>query len=419
MISLPKFSDIKAAPLWSAAFFIWSYRFYEDRIEIDRNFILSRSTVISMDKIEMLMSETDPILSAFGRCNLTLTFAGNVFTLFGLPIAIADKLMERLSDSEAAKGCAVRIPTRDLLKKSALSTKLIWYLFLLALIWGTVFLMGSDFIDSEKANALADFVFRHMIVAGTLVLSLGLPTVLIWIWAFTGGFLLEFIKYYRYTAARRGDLLYFEYGLLIHRRIYLDARRIAIVEYRQPPLMRIFGYGQLRVRAVGHNPLFLKAKVLLPFIKASRLESSLELLFPAVVQDPLPVCRRSLGYNFFSWKFSLPLACLAGAWIFGWPWLIAAALSLLAVTASVVLEYQNAYFCLQNRNTPPLVILSKGGFYRTSAWIDLERIEMLAISGSRRKLRKGYANIRVRVFGKGGPYALIRNVSIEDVQPLQ
>jgi hypothetical protein len=63
-----------------------------------------------------------------------------------------------------------------------------------------------------------------------------------------------------------------------------------------------------------------------------------------------------------------------------------------------------------------LVILSKGGFYRTSAWIDRERIEMLAVSGSRRKLRKGYANVRVRVFGKGGPYALIRNVCIEDVE---
>lgn len=416
MITLPKFSDTKAAPLYSAAFFIWSYRFYEDRIEIDRNFILSRSTVISMDKIEMLMAETDPILSAFGRCNLMLTFAGNVFTLFGLPIAIADRLMERLSESESTDGHAVRISTKDLLKKSALSTKLIWYLLLLALLWAAVFLMGSDFIDSEKAHALSDFVFRHLIVAGTLVLSLGLPTVIIWLWAFTGGFLIECLKYYRYTAARRGDLLYFEYGLLIHRRIYLDARRIAIVEYKQPPLMRIFGYGELRVRAVGHNPLFLKAKVLLPFIKASNLDTAMRLLFPAVEQTPLPPCRRSLGYNFFSRKYLIPLGCLAGAWVFGTPWLIAAAVAFIGVTASVLMEYRNAYFYQRNDNgNLPLVILSKGGFYRTSAWIDQERIEMLAISGSRRKLRKGYANIRVRVFGKSGPYALVRNICIHDI----
>lgn len=416
MIPFPKFSDSKAAPLCSAAFFIWSYRFYEDRIEIDRNFILSRSTVISMDKIEMLMAETDPILSAFGRCNLMLTFAGNVFTLFGLPISIADRLMEQLSESESADGHAIRISTKDLLKKSALSTKLIWYLLLLVMIWSAVFLMGSDFIDSEKANALADFVFRHLLVAGTLVLSLGLPTVLIWLWAFTGGFLIEFLKYYRYTATRRGDLLYFEYGLLIHRRIYLDARRIAIVEFKQPPMMRLFGYGQLRVRAVGHNPLFLKAKILLPFIKASALSNAMLLLFPAVEQKPHPPCRRSLYYDFFSLKYLLPLACLVGALFFGWPWVIAAAFLLLGVTASVLLEYKNAYFCLQDIGGKlPLVILSMGGFYRTCAWIDMERVEMLAISGSRRKLRKGYANIRVRVFGKSGPYALVRNICTDDV----
>lgn len=418
MIPFPKFTDNKAAPLYSAAFFIWNYRFYEDHIEIDRNFILSRSTVISMDKIEMLMSETDPILSRFRRCNLMLTFAGNAFTLFGLPIGIADRLMARLSDSETADGWAVRVPTKDLLKKSAMSNKLIWYFVLLAILWATVFLMGSDFIDSEKANALSDFVFRHLLVAGTLVLSLGLPTMLIWLWAFTGGFLMQFIKYYRYTAARRGDLLYFEYGLLLHRRIYLDARRITIVEFKQTPLMRIFGYGELRVRAVGHNPLFLKAKPILPFIKATKLADVMKLLFPAVKQKPLPPCRRSLFYDFFSWKYLLPLLCLGASPILGLPWLIAAAVTFLWVTASVGLEYRNAYFCLQDVGGKlPLVVLSKGGFYRTSAWIDMERVEMLAISGSRRKLKKGYANIRVRVFGKGGPYALVRNVCTSDIDP--
>lgn len=416
MIPFPHISDNKAAPLYSAAFFIWHYRFYADRIEIDRNFILSRSTVISLDKIEMLTYETDPIFSLFRRCNLIVTFAGNVFTLFGIPIAIADRLTAQISGSEDATRTAVRISNPDLLKKSAMSTKLIWYLLLLAILWAAVFLMGSELIDSQKANELSAFVFRHLIVAGTLILSLGLPTVLIWLWAFTGGFLLQIFKYYHYTAVRRGELLYFEYGLLIHRRVYLDARRITLVEFKQSPLMHIFGYGKLRVRAVGHNPLFLKSKLLLPIVKYEKLPEVLELLFPALPTDSTGDCRRSLFYDFISWKSLLPLICTALAIPFGPQWLIAALLAALLVIASILLEYRNTYFSLNNRTDGhPLVSLSKGGFYRTAAWIDGDRVEMLAISGSRRKLRKGYANIRIRVFGKSGRYALIRNVEMNEI----
>ncbi|MBQ8382825.1 MAG: PH domain-containing protein [Clostridia bacterium] len=415
MIPFPKYNDNKAAPLFSAAFLIWRYRFYEDRIEIDRDFILSRATVISLDKIEMITSESDPIFSRMGRCNLIVTFAGNVFTLWGLPVEIADRLTAQLTDSEEAEIGSVRIPARELLKKSAMSTKLIRYLLILAVLWGAVFLMGSDWVDSRLAHTISDVVFRHLLVAGTLVLSLGLPTVLLWLWAFTGGFLMQYLKYHRYTAARRGEVLYFEYGFLIHRRIYLDARRVTLVEFKQTPLMRVFGYGELRIRAMGHNPLFLKSKLLLPIVRQETLPGIMEILFPTLPKSTRRACRRSLFYDFFSWKIFLPLLCLPLVFFFGWQWLIVVAVVGLVVVASILLEYQNAYFDFPDAlQTPSLVILSKGGFYRTTAWIDRERVEMLAISGSRRKLRKGYANIRVKVFGKSGRYALIRNVEIDE-----
>lgn len=415
MIPFPKYNDSKAAPLFSAAFLFWRYRFYSDRIEIDRDFILSRSTVISLDKIEMITSESDPIFGSMKRCNLIVTFAGNVFTLWGLPIEIADRLTAQLTDSEEAEIGSVRIPTKDLLKKSAMSTKLIRYILTLAILWGAVFLMGSNLVDSDLAHAISEVVFRHLLVAGTLVLSLGLPTVLNWLWAFTGGFLLQMVKYHRYTATRRGELLYFEYGFLIHRRVYLDARRVTLVEYRQTPTMRFFRYGELRIRAAGHNPLFLKSKLLLPIVKRDKLPELLNILFPALPQKSRRTCRRSLYYDFISWKSFLPLLCLPPAIFFGWQWLIAAAVVALLVVASILLEYRNAYFDFPDgsQGLSP-VILSKGGFYRTSAWIDRERVEMLAISGSRRKLRRGYANIRVKVFGKSGTYALIRNIQVDE-----
>lgn len=417
MIPFPKYNDSKAAPLFSAAFLFWSYRFYSDRIEIDRRFLLARSAVISTDRIEMLAAESDPILSRFGRCNLILAFAGNLYTLWGLPTATVDRLTAHLAHSEAAEAGSVRVPAKDLLKKSAMSTKLLRYLFILAILWGAVFLMGSDLIDSQLAHTVSDAVFRHLLVAGTLVLSLGLPTVLIWLWAFTGGFLLQYLKYYRFTATRRGDLLCFEYGFFIRRRVWLDAQRVSLVEFKQSPLMRAFGYGELRIRAVGYNPLFLKSKLLLPIVKEKELQRVMAILFPAIPETSRKPCRRSLFYDFISWKWFLPLLCLLLALLFGAEWLIAAAVLAAAVTLSILLEYQNAYFDRSRQGSSPLVILSKGGFFRTSAWICGERVEMLSISGSPRKLARGYANVRVKVFGKSGRYALIRNVGIEESAP--
>ncbi len=418
MIPFPSYEDDRSDPLFCAEFWVWRYRFYPDRIEIDRDFILTRSTVISLDKIEMITRESDPVFSRMGRCNLIIAFAGNIFTLWGLPTAVADRLTDQLTDSEEAEIGAVRIPTRDLFKKSAMSTKLIRYIIVLAVLWGAVFLMGSSLVDSALAHQISDMVFRRLLVAGTLVLSLGLPTILLWLWAFTGGFLLEYLKYYCYTAARRGDLLYFEYGFIIKRRIYLDARRISLVEYKQGPLMRAFGYGELRIRAVGHNPLFLKSKLLLPIVKDVKLSGIIATLFPSIQPAAHTACRRSLAYDFVSWKWALPLLCLPLAHFLGWQWFLAAAGIAIAVALSILLEYRNAYFHLgQQAGKYSLVTLSKGGFYRSAAWIDRERIEMLAVSGSRRKLKKGYGNIRVRVFGKSGSYALVRNVALEDVLP--
>ncbi len=419
MIHLPNLQNSgEDSPVWSASFFLWSYRFYTDRIEIDRNFLLSRRTVISMDKIEMLAFETDPLLSHFGRCNIVLTFAGNIFTLIGVPVEIADHLMEQLSDSLGASGEAVRIPAADLLRRSALGSKLLWYIPLNLLLWAAVFLMDSSVIDAAWAQTVSDAAFRYLLVGGALVLSLGLPTVLLWIWAFTGGFLLQYCKYYRYTATRRGDLLYFEYGLLIHRRIYLDARRIAIVEFQQTPLMQAFGCGQLRVRAVGHNPIFFKAKLILPFVRASAVGDTLRILFPGIGLPAEQGCKRSLFYNFFTLKQFLPLACLCCVPIWGPTWLAVALLAEAFVIWSVCLEYRNARLTLYRSANPntSLLALSKGGFIRTAAIIDRERVEMLAISGSRRKLRRGFANVRVRVFGKSGTYAIVRNICLAQIE---
>ncbi len=447
-----------------ASFFIWQYHFYEDRVEIFRDFVLTRTNVIYVDKIELVVFETDMIFKRFHRCNLLLTFAGNIFPLIGVPIDIAelfcDQVGHKLSvrsesfvpvvddtsvtdnavvtdtaDIDAgaddagvnsaeyvyALSSAVEEPKQiiishlDLLKKSLLQTKLRWYLLLIAALWALMFLMGSELITSEEAHFISNFVFRHMITAGTLVLSLGLPTIIIWIWAFTGGFLMEYLKFYQYTATRKGNILRFEYGLLLHRRVYISVDRIAITEFRQTPIMRICGYGKLDVRAVGYNSFFLKSQPILPFVKAKKLPDILKMLLPEIQISDHKQCHRSLAYDFVSWKCLLPLFCAAIYFLLGYAWLIAAGVVLIIVIFSILLEYQNTDFLVQN----DLTVLSTGGFYRTAAWIYTERVELIAISASRRKKQKGFVNVRLKVFGKRGNYALVRNIEKSAVKDFQ
>lgn len=406
-----------------ASFFIWNYTFLDDRIEISRDFFLTRESVIYIDKIEMVVLERDPLLGHFGRCNLLLTFAGNIFTLIGLPIEVAEAFCEQLgyihpskpapTPSDDSEARCVTISNIDLLKKSLLQTKLRWYLLIVAALWLAVFLMGSELITSELAHSISSFVFRHMITAGTLVLSLGLPTAIIWLWAFTGGFLVEFLKYYRYTATRKGNILCFEYGLIIHRRVYLTADRIAITEFSQTPTMRICGYGKLDVRAVGYNPYFIKSQPILPFVKAKKLSDLLETLFPEIEQPDRVRIRRSMKYDLFSRKWLVPLLCIAAAPVFSYHWLIVAALTALIVLCSIFLEYENTDLARSDQ----MLILSKGGFYRKAAWIYLDRIELVSLSASRRKLQSGFVNLRVKVFGKRGTYALVRNIDASAAAP--
>lgn len=399
-------------PLFSASFFIWVYHFYGDRIEIWRNFFLTRKTVIYIDKIEMLMAENDPVFSLFGRCNLFLTFAGNVFMLFGIPKSTMERFAGQFAQTEdAGNTTSVRISNRSLLKKSILQTKWVWYLVINLIIWPILLIIGNYFIDTENIPTAVEFLMMRQPWIGALIVSLGIPTAFIWIWMFTGGFLNEFLKYYHYTANRRGDLLYFEHGFLIRRQVYLDTTRIAIVEFRQSAMMRVFGYGQLSIQAVGHNPLFFKSKLLMPFIHISKLPEAMSMLFPTVEYTSLPPCKCGLRYNFITWKWLIPLFCFLFSLLYSASYWILFGCSVLAVVISVILEYrQTGFWAIPDAPSHPLVILSRGGFRRTIAWIDARRIEMIAVSGSRRKLKKGYLNIRVHVFDKSGTYALVRNI---------
>lgn len=177
--------------------------------------------------------------------------------------------------------------------------------------------------------------------------------------------------------------------------------------------MRLFGYGKLEVRAVGYNHFFLKAQPILPFLKAKALPTVLSALFPEIDETPHERAIRSWKYDLITRKWLIPFFCLSLAPLMGWGWLISAAISALIVFLSVLLEYFNTDFVKQTQ----MIILSKGGFYRTTAWIYLDRIELISISASRRKKQKGFVNVRLKVFGKQGTYALVRNIDIARTYP--
>lgn len=396
------------------SFFFWQYHFLDDRILIHRKFWFSRTDLIYIDKIEMTSCITSLIMMAFGRRNLVLTFAGNSFTLFGVPKEIAEEFCSRYEgEKKETKGEEIRLKHREIMLLSVLQSHFKWYLVLVVLLWAAVFLLSSPLFTGETAQHIAHLVFNHMIIGGTLVLTIGLPNAIIWLWAITGGFLKEYLKYYRFTVNRFEKHLAFEYGLLIHHKTYISVNRIAMIEYSQSPLMRMCGCGKLYIRAVGYNPYFIKKQPILPFLRFKKLEKTLHLILPEMTMEHRPPRIRRFRYYLYSYKMLIPLLFLGVSFILGYGWIVAAAIVLAMVLGTLVLEFLNTYFECDNH----LTVFSYGGYFRTTACVYTNRIELVSKSGSRRKLRRGFTNIYIHIFGKSGRYARIRNVEIRQLEP--
>lgn len=393
-----------------ASFFIWDYTFLDDRILIRRDFIYTRSNIIYTDKIEAVSTVSSFVMNMLGRCNLVITFAGNIFTLFGVPKKVADKFVAVYSEDDGQID-KIKLSTLDLMKKSLLQSHYEWYFVILLLSWVAVILFQSPFFTESTAELISDFVLRHMLVAGTFVLSIGLPYFIILLWALTGGFLREFFKYYNFTVCAGERILSYERGLIVRRKMYIIRDRVAIVEYKQTPLMRIFKYGKLYVRAVGYNPIFAKSKPILPLLRESDMLEYTKKLFPDMNMSHRAPRRRSFHYYLFTWKMLVPIASLIAAPILGKSWYVIAGISLVIVIASCFLEYSNSYFESNDKRT----VLSKGGFFRTAACVSTDKIELIAKSGSRMKQARGFTNVIVHVFGKRRCYARVKNIDLRQL----
>lgn len=398
------------------SFFIWRYRFLEDRILIFRDFWFQKTSRIDTSKIEMVSAVKTPILRLFGRQNLVLTFAGSAFTLIGVPNEVADRFCARFEGEKNEESDeTVTLRPADILRLSFFQSHLVWYFTILALIWAAVIILSIPALSLDFAMRLTDFIFRHMLVAGTLVLSIGLPYVLIWLWAMTGGFLKEYLKFYKYTAVRRKTTISYEYGLIIRRKFVMASDRIAIAEYKQSPTMRAFGYGKFYIRAVGYNPYFLKRQPILPFLRYKKIRETMETLIPEMNMERKPKRRRVFRYYLLSWKWLIPLLFLPPAIWVSPTFFIPMAVALLFVLGSLFLEYQNTHFESDRR----LTILSHGGYNRTIACVFTERLERVSQSASRAKLRRGFTNVKVHVFGKSGAFARMRNVELRQLDSFE
>lgn len=398
------------------SFLIWKYRFLEDRILIFRDFWFQKTSRIDTGRIEMVSAVSTPIMRLLHRQNLVLTFAGSSFTLPGVPDEAANSFCARF-EGETGEDLneSITLKPADILRLSFFQSHLVWYITILVLIWAAVIVLSIPALSPDFAMKVTDFIFRHMLVAGTLVLSIGLPYILIWLWAITGGFVREYLKFYKYTAVRRKTTLSYEYGLIIRRKFVIASDRIAITEYKQSPVMRAFGYGKLYIRAVGYNPFFLKRQPILPFLRYKKIRESMKTLVPEMNMEHKPRRKRVFRYYLFTWKWLIPLAFLIPALLLSPTFFIPMAVSALLVLGSLILEYENTHFESDRR----LTVLSYGGYSHTITCVFTERIERISQSASRNKLRKGFTNVKVYVFGKSGTFARIRNVELRQLDSFE
>ncbi len=395
------------------SFLIWKYRFLDDCILIFRDFWFQKTSRIDASKIEMVSAVSTPFMRLLGRQNLVITFAGSVFTLFGVPKNVADRFCARFEGEKNEESDeTITLKPSDILRLSFFQSHLIWYITILTLIWAAVIVLSIPALSIDIAMKVTDFIFHHMLVAGTLVLSIGLPYILILLWAITGGFLKEYLKFYKYTAVRRKTTLSYEYGLIIRRKFVIASDRITVAEYKQTPSMRAFGYGKLYIRAVGYNPYFLKKQPIMPFLRYKKIQETLETLVPEMNMECKSKRKRIFRYYLWSWKWLIPLLFLLPALLLSDTFFIPMSVAVLAVLGSLILEYQNTYFESNRQQT----ILSHGGYNRTITCVFSERIERVSQSASRVKLKRGFVNVKIHVFGKSGTFARVRNVELRQLE---
>lgn len=390
------------------SFLVWKYRFYEDKIEIIRNFFFEKCMSVSTGRIECASINSNIILSAFRRCNITVISSGNAFTLFGIPKSFAEKLCEDFTKS-GNEQTKIRVTNRDLIKRSLLRTRLIWYFILLIALWAAAILFGSMYITPEIAEQIRDYAFKSMLVFGAVVMSLALPHALLWLWALTGGVLAQFIKYYKYTATRTKDAICFEYGILIQRKIIIPVDRIAIVEYSRSPLMQLFRCGELRIYAVGYNAFFMKSDTILPFVSSHDREKMISALLPEFDIAPHETGKRTLRYFLLHWTMFIPLIPLAVSIFLGYWWIIAAAVLEIIIVINALLLYKNS----QMIYTKDITFISNGGYFHKNALIRNSMMESVSSYGTTAKKRHGFVNFSVKVFGKQGRSIRVRNIAVE------
>ena len=394
-----------------SSFLIWSYSFFDDRIEMIRNFYFTKKRIIETYNIESVILFSGLIMRILRRTNLMIFTHGNIFILYGVPENAANELCGNYTGSGEQK-TKIRLSRGDLIKTSLLKSRIKRYYALLAVMWAVVIIFGGRYLSEEQLDKISQFAFRQVMILGAFVMSLALPHFILWLWALTGGMLTSFIKYFNYSATRYDDVLCFEYGLIFHKKVFIPVKRITVVEYIQSPLMQLFRAGKLKIHAVGYNAYFIYADTLLPFVTEQKKSSTIYTLLPEFEIGKELKPNNSLLYQFLSFTNFLPLIPLVISFFFGYGWTIVALILVLASIGECLLMHDHNTLLHSERTA----YVSYGGYYRKSSFIRNDMIESVTVIGSKHKLGKGFASFSIKVFGKKNFSIRVRSVDYEVVK---
>ena len=393
-----------------ASFLIWTYKFYDDRVEMIRNFYFTKKKTIETYNIESVTLISGFILLILRRTNLVIFTHGNVFILFGVPTKAANELCSNYTDSGEEK-TKIRLSNSDLIKTSLLKSRIKWYFILLAVMWTIVIIFGGRYLTEEQAIMISEFAFKQVMILGAFVMSLTLPHFILWIWALTGGIITVFIKYFNYSATRYDDVLCFEYGLIFHRKVFIPTKRITVVEYIQSPLMQFFQAGKIKIHSVGYNAHFIRSDTLLPFVTEQKKSKIIYTLLPEFELGKELKPNNSLLYLFLYFTNFIMFIPLVASFFFGYGWTIVALLLVLAnIGECFLLHYHNTLL-----RSERITYISRGGYNRSSSFIRNDMIESVTLGGSKHKLKKGFANLSIKVFGKKNFAIRVRSIDIDVV----
>lgn len=372
-VVLTVFYGVVALPAIILQYMRFSYRITPKQIVIQKGVIKRQNRSIPIERVQNVQIERNLVARLLGVAKVTIETAGSSATegaleYVGLEAAHEIRQVVRTfqhrtaedeneaqpdADEDASKETLFSMTLRHVLLSGAFRFSLLY----IVLVFSVLELVDPEVIiqrvlrSQGRIDQITNAMAAHPILTaiGTVVIA----GVLGWI----SGVLIHLARYYNFALWLDGDKLRKRHGLFTVTEGTIPLEKVQVLILRTNPLMRLFGWYELKVQTVGMNVDEQGHRVIAPFAQYEELLAlgrrvrSFDLPDAFGSVSPITIRRR-----FFRYSVALSILLLPAVyfWPAGWwnpggaplPWWGFALVPLLLGWA--VLQYRNHDYAIRN-----------------------------------------------------------------------